>query len=331
MTNRFLLRLVVPLLHRNKGERTMNTATLTQAPARPMSRAAVAWHQGAAPRWCVALLALLSAICIQIGTNLLNDVGDFERGADGPDRQGPLRATAQGLLTPHEVRCAGLGALAAAFVLVGSVGVYAVSQLLKTPEVTEHTVSVGNTEYVDDDAIMATEAPATVELISTEESEGSTKWQTKKVETVNGYTNTWLTYATYADAAEEAGMSRWLGDAYTADAPVDFVQTEGQGLLEKEVRATFSVQEGTVRLVQGITPEGVAEDAAYSIQMGHPINERSYTAGSGLEFRLVDDAVGEGQPLTTYVIAYDQYTGYLAFTDLSEEEIHAVLDAVTIN
>ena len=221
---------------------------------------------------------------------------------------------------------------AAAFVLVGSVGVYAATQLLKTPEVTEHTVSVGNTEYVDDDAIMATEAPATVELISTEESDGSTKWQTKKVETVNGYTNTWLTYATYADAAEEAGMSRWLGDAYTADAPVDFVQTEGQGLLEKEVRATFSVQEGTVRLVQGITPEGVAEDAAYSIQMGHPINERSYTAGSGLEFRLVDDAVGEGQPLTTYVlIAYDQYTGYLAFTDLSEEEIHAVLDAVTIN
>ncbi len=140
MTNRFLLRLVVPLLHRNKGECTMNTATLTQAPARPMSRAAVwwlaarphtlglsampvlagcalAWHQGAAPRLGVALLALLSAICIQIGTNLLNDVGDFERGADGPDRQGPLRATAQGLLTPHEVRCAGLGALAAAFVL----------------------------------------------------------------------------------------------------------------------------------------------------------------------------------------------------------------------
>lgn len=119
----------------------MKTATLTHASdARSMSRAAVwwlaarphtlglsampvlagcalAWHQGAAPRWLIALAALLSAICIQIGTNLLNDVGDFERGTDGPERQGPLRATAQGLLTPRAVRRAGLGALGAAFLL----------------------------------------------------------------------------------------------------------------------------------------------------------------------------------------------------------------------
>ena len=47
---------------------------------------------------------------------------------------------------------------AAAVVLIGSAGVYAATQLLKTPEVTEHTITVGNTEYVDDDAIMATEA-----------------------------------------------------------------------------------------------------------------------------------------------------------------------------
>ena len=37
---------------------------------------------------------------IQIGTNLYNDVGDFERGADGADRLGPPRATSMGWLAP---------------------------------------------------------------------------------------------------------------------------------------------------------------------------------------------------------------------------------------
>jgi len=221
---------------------------------------------------------------------------------------------------------------AAAFVLIGSVGVYAATQLLKTPEVTEHTVSVGNTEYVDDDAIMATEEPATVDIISTEEGDGTTKWLTKKVETVNGYTNTWLTYATYADAAKEAGMELWIGEDYQVSSPATYVETEGKGYHNREVSAEYSVNEGTFRLAQSVALEGVAVDAAYSIRLGHPTNERTFTAGSGLSFKLVDDAAGEGQPLTTYVlIAYDKYTGYLAFTDLSEEEIHRVLEAVTIN
>lgn len=52
-----------------------------------------------------ALLAAgAGALLIQIGTNLANDVYDFEKGADTEDRLGPLRVTQAGLLGPAEVR-----------------------------------------------------------------------------------------------------------------------------------------------------------------------------------------------------------------------------------
>jgi 1,4-dihydroxy-2-naphthoate octaprenyltransferase len=67
-----------------------------------------------------ALGALAGALFLQIGTNMANDVLDHARGADGPDRLGPRRAVAAGLLSPRE---AALGA-AAAFAAAAAVGAY---------------------------------------------------------------------------------------------------------------------------------------------------------------------------------------------------------------
>lgn len=50
-----------------------------------------------------ALAALCAALLLQIGANLANDVFDHLRGADTPDRLGPLRVTQAGLLSPAEV------------------------------------------------------------------------------------------------------------------------------------------------------------------------------------------------------------------------------------
>ena len=52
--------------------------------------------------------ALMSAIFIQIGTNLINDALDFKKGADTETRIGPQRVTQNGLLNFHQVLSGGL-------------------------------------------------------------------------------------------------------------------------------------------------------------------------------------------------------------------------------
>lgn len=52
----------------------------------------------------VLLLALLTAIALQILSNLANDYGDAASGADDQARIGPVRAVSSGLLTPQAMR-----------------------------------------------------------------------------------------------------------------------------------------------------------------------------------------------------------------------------------
>ena len=77
---------------------------------------AIAWHDGGRVLWLPLLVAALGAALIQIGTNLFNDVGDFRRGTDTPDRLGPKRATAEGWLGAGVVEAAAWLAFALAFV-----------------------------------------------------------------------------------------------------------------------------------------------------------------------------------------------------------------------
>lgn len=72
-------------------------------------------------KWGPALAAMVCSLMIQIGTNLVNDVVDFSKGADTDERTGPTRVTQTGLLTPRQVWQGvwvtfGIAALAGAYI-----------------------------------------------------------------------------------------------------------------------------------------------------------------------------------------------------------------------
>jgi len=69
-------------------------------------------------RVTVLVVTLTAALLIQIGTNLANDLFDFQHGADTPERLGPPRVTQTGVMSPDQVR-AGMILVFGASVLCG--------------------------------------------------------------------------------------------------------------------------------------------------------------------------------------------------------------------
>jgi 1,4-dihydroxy-2-naphthoate octaprenyltransferase len=93
--------------------------TLPAAASGVITGTALALHDGHF-RFGPALAALFVALLLQIGSNLANDVYDYERGADAGERHGPMRVTQARLLTPAQVKL-GMGAV---FGLAALLGIY---------------------------------------------------------------------------------------------------------------------------------------------------------------------------------------------------------------
>ena len=78
---------------------------------------ALAWAETGRIDIPLMLLSMLGALLLQAGTNLDNDVSDFQRGTDRAGRLGLPRATALGLLTTGQVRTASRACFAVATVI----------------------------------------------------------------------------------------------------------------------------------------------------------------------------------------------------------------------
>ena len=90
--------------------------TLPAAVAPVLVGTALAWHDHAVV-WPAALACLGFALLVQIGTNFANDYFDYVKGADTPERVGPRRAVAAGLVVPEVMKSAMMAVFALAFVV----------------------------------------------------------------------------------------------------------------------------------------------------------------------------------------------------------------------
>lgn len=97
------------------------TLSLSMAPV--AVGATLAWAAEHKIAWAAVLAALAGSALIQAGTNMQNDMLDSEPGGNAPDRFGPARATAHGLLSPVAVKRAAL----MCFVLAAVAGIYLVT------------------------------------------------------------------------------------------------------------------------------------------------------------------------------------------------------------
>jgi 1,4-dihydroxy-2-naphthoate octaprenyltransferase len=93
-------------------------ATLPAAVGPVLVGLGAAVRSGAALRLDAALACLAVALLLQIVANLANDLADFRRGADTPDRTGPVRVAAAGMVTERQLEV-GIGLVIVAAGLVG--------------------------------------------------------------------------------------------------------------------------------------------------------------------------------------------------------------------
>lgn len=91
----------------------MRLRTLPVSVAGVLTAAGYAIHAGCF-QWAPAILCLLFAILCQIASNFANEYYDFKAGRDRAGREGPRRGVTEGDITPHGMKLAIFGTLAAA-------------------------------------------------------------------------------------------------------------------------------------------------------------------------------------------------------------------------
>ena len=97
-------------------------ATLPAAASGVVVGLGAALAVGAPFRPATALACLAVALLLQVLANLANDLSDFRRGADTPDRAGPTRVAAAGLVSERQLEVA----IAVVIGLAGVVGLWLV-------------------------------------------------------------------------------------------------------------------------------------------------------------------------------------------------------------
>lgn len=216
--------------------------------------------------------------------------------------------------------------------LASPLAIYAAEVFKNKVTVTDHAVSVGNPDYIIDEAIAEPLEDIPVEKVDHVEGDDTVNWLYKDVEKHNEVNIvTSYTYETYEQALADANMANWFSKSYELNGYAYYSILEFGENIEYSIDAEFKYNQGVFSITNSRMTGNVADDMAYSIGLSNTGNIRNYTSPSGMEFTLVDETTEDedGKVVKTYVIiSYDDYNGFIEFVNLSEEEIHQILDTM---
>ena len=226
--------------------------------------------------------------------------------------------------------------------------VYAAEQFIeiRNAYISKDSVTMGNMEY------------ATAEVEEMPESEykpagksrgkelgtAEDKWISKEEIWVGNMKGVIYEYADYKTSVEDSGMENWFTTEYEtyyegADGGnVEYKESKWHYFQVYTISATLKYKDGYFKVTEWKMDGSVAEDYYYSIPLDVMENPREYVNEAGAGFALVDNTKtveGEKGPVeeesTVVIIRYGMYCGSLEFYNLSEKEIHQVLDTLTIS
>ncbi|MCR5544813.1 MAG: hypothetical protein K6F55_11825 [Eubacterium sp.] len=218
------------------------------------------------------------------------------------------------------------------FALIFTGGVYAANYIMNKVIVTDHGVSVGNEEYIDDEELSKPYESVSEETKNEYEPGADDKWLTKKEVLTNGsFLNTFYTFPDYETMISDTRFENIFDGIEPESKDPIYTITELDPITkEYSIDVNFNYGEGEFHLYQDVIEGNVADDAVFSIPITSKENERNYKAKTGLEYTLVDGTNIDNEKETTVLISYNEYNGYLSFSNLSEDEIHEILDHIVI-
>lgn len=212
-----------------------------------------------------------------------------------------------------------------------SVTVYASVLVFRNAFVQDHSISVGNQDYVIDSAIatITDDIESTIPTASTEHFDGGAdvNWTSKNIEKYDsGIINTYYYYDSIGKALLDYEFDSWVYSLPDDAESVSVWEMVWDDYKSTDISAEFSYGSGTFRITDSFSEGNVADDAAYVVALSNTSNERVYRSSGGIDFTLVDEVSDVTQ---TYVmLSRDKYNGYISFKGLSEDEIHQVLDMI---
>ena len=218
----------------------------------------------------------------------------------------------------------------------GTGGVYAANYILDKVKVIDGGMYVGNDDYMSEDTFSDSTEEVKVEDIDEVKPGPNDKWISKKSNLVSGvYRNDYYTYSDYKTMIDDTDFDNiFTSEPLTLNSAIYTVTDLGDDTKEYSIDVIFADENNReVFLYLSYMTGNVADDSVFSVPLIDGENERVYTSKSGLEFTLVDSKKYDDsdEVKTSVLISYDRYRGSIDFTNLSEDEIHDVLDTITID